>query len=111
LIGVDTPETVDPRKPVQCFGKEASDFTKAHLKGRDITIETDDSQNIHDKYGRLLGYVILADGTNFNKQLIEEGFAHEYTYKTPYKYQTEFKTAEKNAKDGDKGLWNPTACK
>jgi endonuclease YncB( thermonuclease family) len=110
LIGIDTPETVDPRKPVQCFGKEASEYTKNNLKGKKVQIETDDMQDTYDKYGRLLGYVILEDGTNFNQRLIEEGYAHEYTYKTPYKYQKEFKEAQANAKETGKGLWGVGVC-
>lgn len=110
LIGIDTPETVDPRKPVQCFGNEASQFTKNNLLGKEIMIETDSSQDTRDKYGRLLGYVILSDGTNFNKTLIEQGYAFEYTYKTPYAYQKEFKDAEKSAKENLRGLWNPATC-
>ncbi len=111
LIGIDTPETVDPRKPVQCFGIESSNFTKRSLLKRNVKIETDLSQDLYDKYGRLLAYVILEEGTNFNKILLEEGFAHEYTYKVPYKYQLEFKEAEKLANMSKRGLWNPEACK
>ncbi len=114
LIGIDTPETVDPRKPVQCFGKEASDYTKTNLKGKNVTIETDETQDIHDKYGRLLGYVILEDELgnkiNFNERLVEEGYAHEYTYKVPYKYQERFKTAESHARESQRGLWAMNVC-
>jgi micrococcal nuclease len=110
MIGIDTPETVDPRKPVQCFGKEASDYTKKHLQGKSVVIETDAEQDTYDKYGRLLGYVILEDGTNFNKTLIEEGYAHEYTYQTPYRYQKEFKEAEQSARENQRGLWNLETC-
>ncbi len=110
LIGIDTPETVDPRKPVQCFGKEASSYTKENLRGKDVSIETDETQDIHDKYGRLLGYVILADGTNFNERLVEEGYAHEYTYKVPYKYQEKFKAAETHARESQRGLWALKVC-
>lgn len=110
LIGIDTPETVDPRKPVQCFGIEASEYTKNNLKGEKVQIETDDMQDTYDKYGRLLGYVILEDGTNFNKKLVEEGYAYEYTYKTPYRYQKEFREAQTNAKANGKGLWAVGVC-
>lgn len=110
LIGIDTPETVDPRKPVQCFGKEASEYTKNNLKGKKVQIETDETQDTYDKYGRLLGYVILEDGTNFNLRLVEEGYAHEYTYKTPYRYQKEFKEAQVSAKANGKGLWAVEVC-
>jgi len=110
LIGIDTPEVVDPRRPVQCFGREAS--RKAHdlLNGRQVAIETDPSQDTYDKYGRLLAYVFLPDGTLVNKYMIAQGYAHEYTYRFPYKYQDAFKTAERAARSAHKGLWAPETC-
>ncbi|MBI2448248.1 thermonuclease family protein [Candidatus Microgenomates bacterium] len=110
LIGVDTPETVDPRKPVQCFGVEASNRAKALLSGKKVKLESDATQGDRDKYGRLLRYVYLENGTFFNKQMIGDGYAHEYTYDIPYKYQAEFKEAEKQARSGQKGLWSSTTC-
>ena len=110
LIGINTPETVDPRKPVQCFGREASDKAKSMLSGSTISIEQDPSQGERDTYGRLLAYIFLEDGTNFNKYMIAEGYAHEYTYRIPYKYQVEFKAAQADARSGERGLWAATAC-
>lgn len=110
LIGVDTPETVDPRKTVQCFGQEASNFTKKALSGKSVKLEADPSQGDRDKYSRLLRYVVLEDGANFNKLLLSEGYAYEYTYNIPYKYQAEFKAAQKAAENGSKGLWAASAC-
>lgn len=110
LIGVDTPETVDPRKPVQCFGKEASDFTKGLLLGVQVKLESDDSQSDRDKYGRLLRYVFLSDGTLVNQKIISEGYGHKYTYRTPYKYQNEFKDTEHTARENQKGLWADNVC-
>lgn len=110
LIGINTPETVDPRKPVECFGKEASNKAKEILTGKSVRLEADITQGERDKYGRLLRYAFLEDGTNFNKMMISEGFAYEYTYGTPYKYQDEFNQAEKEAMDAQKGLWEPCAC-
>ena len=110
LIGINTPETVDPRKAVECFGKEASSKAKAVLAGRTVRLEADPSHGERDKYNRLLRYVFLADGTNFNKLMISQGFAYEYTYNLPYKYQTEFKLAEKQAREGKKGLWADGVC-
>jgi micrococcal nuclease len=111
LIGVDTPETVDPRKPVQCFGIEASNKVKALLTGKRVRLQSDPSQEDKDKYNRLLRYVFLEDGTNLNLLLISEGYAHEYTYDVPYALQKEFQTAEKSARENEKGLWSPTACR
>lgn len=110
LIGLDTPETVDPRKPVQCFGKEASNKAKELLSGKKVKIETDSTQGDRDKYGRLLAYVYREDGLFYNKHMIEQGYAHEYTYGTPYKYQSEFKTAQKKAQSSQLGLWSPNTC-
>ena len=110
LIGIDTPETVDPRKEVQCFGKEASNKAKELLSGQFVTLESDESQGERDKYKRLLRYVFLPDGTNFNLYMIAEGYAHEYTYDEPYKYQPEFKQAEIDARNNNKGLWSPDTC-
>lgn len=111
LIGMDTPETVDPRKTVQCFGKEASDKAKEILNEKMVSIEADNSQGERDSYGRLLRYVYLEDGTLFNKYMIAEGYAHEYTYQSnPYKYQTDFQETEKQSREAKKGLWNPDTC-
>ncbi|MBI2448626.1 thermonuclease family protein [Candidatus Microgenomates bacterium] len=111
LVGIDTPETVDPRKPVQCFGKEASDRAKMILTEQKVRLEKDLTQNERDKYGRLLRFVFLEDGTNFNKKMILDGYAHEYTYQSnPYKYQQEFKEAEKQAIEANRGLWSASAC-
>lgn len=110
LIGMDTPETVDPRKPVQCFGKEASNKAKELLSGKKVRLEMDPSQGTLDTYGRTLAYVYRDDGLFYNKHMIEQGYAHEYTYRTPYKYQTEFKNAQKTAQANQVGLWSPSTC-
>ncbi|MEO8084706.1 MAG: thermonuclease family protein, partial [Ardenticatenales bacterium] len=110
LIGIDTPETADPRTVVQCFGREAAARAGAMLAGKRVRIATDASQDEHDKYDRLLAYVWLEDGTFVNQALIAEGFAHEYTYDTPYRYQAEFKAAERQARERSVGLWSPDTC-
>jgi len=110
LIGINTPETVDPRKPVECFGIEASNKAKEILTGKSVRLEADSIVGERDKYGRLLRYVTLEDGTNFNKIMISEGYAYEYTYNLSYKYQNEFKQAEKEAKEAKRGLWGDGVC-
>jgi len=110
LIGINTPEVVDPRKTVECFGREASNKAKSILSGQSVYLESDPSQGERDKYKRLLRYVFLADGTNFNLLMIKEGYAYEYTYNLPYKYQQEFKEAERYAKENKIGLWADDAC-
>lgn len=110
-IGMDTPEIVDPRKTVQCFGREAS--TKAHelLDNQVVQLEFDKSVGEQDKYGRLLAYIILPDGKLYNKQMIAEGYAKEYTYQDQtYKYQADFKSAQKDAESASLGLWNISTC-
>lgn len=110
LIGVDTPESVDPRKPVQCFGKEASQFTASLLDHKNVRLEIDTAQGERDKYQRLLRYVFLEDGTLLNKKIIADGYGHEYTYKIPYQHQQEFKAAQNEARIQKRGLWADGAC-
>lgn len=110
LIGIDTPETVDPRKPVQCFGKEASNKAKELLSGKKVRIETDPTQGDFDKYDRMLVYIWLQDGLFFNEYMIKQGYAHEYTYDLPYKYQSDFKAVQTYARENQLGLWSPNTC-
>lgn len=110
IIGLNTPETVDPRKTVECFGKEASAVAKTLLSGKQVTLEADPTQGDRDKYNRLIRYVFLADGTDYSKRMISDGYAYEYTYNTPYKYQKEYKQAQAEAKSAQRGLWAPNAC-
>lgn len=111
VIGIDTPEVVDPRRPVQCFGKEASSYAKKILSNQTVFLESDSTQADKDKYGRLLRYVWLENATlDFGQEMIAKGYAHEYTYQLPYKYQTEYKQVEKNAREARYGLWGDTAC-
>ena len=110
LLGINTPETVDPRRPVECFGKEASNKAKEILAGKWVSVEPDPSQDAYDKYGRKLLYAYTADGTLFNRQMISDGYAYEYTYRYPYKYQQEFKAAEHDARTHERGLWAKNSC-
>ena len=110
MIGIDTPETADPRTTVQCFGKEASDKAKELLTGKKVRIEKDPTQGERDKYDRLLAYVWREDGLFFNRYMVEQGYAHEYTYNTAYKHQSEFKAAEAAAQAQKRGLWAPGVC-
>jgi micrococcal nuclease len=109
LIGIDTPETVDPRKPVQCYGPEASARTKQLLpKGTAIRMERD--AEARDRYGRLLAYVYRAgDGTFVNLALATEGFAHPLTIAPNVAYADRFAAAIADARAAGRGLWS--ACK
>ncbi|SRR5258705_6807914 len=110
MIGLDTPESVDPRKPVQCFALEASAQAKTILGGQSVYLETDPSQNSVDRYGRTLAYVWTASGRLFNLDMITDGFAVEYTYDLPHRYPQDFKATENDARTQERGLWSPGAC-
>lgn len=101
-IGIDTPETVDPRRRVGCFGKEASNKNKELVLGKKVRLEKDVSET--DKYGRLLRYVYVGD-LFVNKYLVEEGYAKASSYPPDIKYQEIFTLAQKTAQSANKGLW------
>lgn len=109
LIGIDTPETVDPRKPVQCFGKEASQKAKKLMLNKKIRLEADETGSNKDKYNRLLRYVYLKDGTLVNEYMVKEGYAFTYI-QFPFKYMTKFKQYQSEAQSANKGLWNVNTC-
>ena len=102
LIGVDTPETKHPNKPVQYFGKEAYEFTKRMVEGKKVRLEYDWQRK--DKYGRTLAYVFLEDGTFLNAEIIKQGYGFAYT-RYPFKYLEEFRKYEREAREKGKGLW------
>lgn len=104
-IGIDTPETVDPRKPVQCFGVEASKKNKEMVEGKMVRLEKDITDR--DKYNRLLRYIWL-DDVLVNLELVKQGFAYSYSYPPDIKYQDLFVKAQQEARDSKQGLWN--AC-
>ncbi len=110
LIGIDTPETKHPSKPVQCFGPQASARAEQLLTGRSVWIEYDSSQSHRDVYGRDLVYVWLGGHTMFNEVMVREGFAHEYTYDRPYRYQQRFRAVEAKARAAGLGLWSRRTC-
>jgi len=110
LIGINTPETVDPRRAVECFGKEASERMKEIASGEIVRLEYDDSQSLRDTYGRLLAYIYLEDGQMINRKMVAEGYAYEYTYLTPYRYQSEFRQLQKLAQTAERGLWSKDTC-
>ncbi|MGB9633682.1 MAG: thermonuclease family protein, partial [Chloroflexaceae bacterium] len=110
LIGIDTPESVDPRQPVECFGREASARVAELLAGQTVFLEADGSQADRDRFGRLLRYLWLPDGRMANYELIDQGYAFEYTFAVPYRYQAPFKAAEARARAEGRGLWSPATC-
>jgi len=105
-IGVDTPETVDPRRPVGCFGREASERNRQLVEGKTVALEKDISET--DKYERLLRYVWVG-GEMVNATLVREGYAMAITYPPDVKYQDLFRSLQEEARDAGLGLWGP-AC-
>lgn len=113
LIGVDTPETVHPAKPVEELGNEASEFTRSRLEGQRVRLEYDQSNatSAHrDKYNRLLAYLFVVDGNmDFNAEIIRHGYAHAYTT-YPFNRSDEFLELQGEARTERRGLWAaPTA--
>lgn len=112
-IGIDTPEIGDSRKKVECYGREAAEFNKQLVEGKEVRLEKDISET--DKFGRLLRYVYLpADrqGVNdlfVNDYLVRQGYAYAATFPPDVKYQEQFREAEKEARENSRGLWS--ACR
>ena len=106
-IGIDTPETVDPRGPVECFGREASDQNSRLVAGRGVELEKDVSET--DSFGRLLRYVYVGD-LMVNEELVRNGYAHAVTYPPDVKYQDRLRALEAEAREKGVGLWAPGAC-
>ena len=105
---MDTPETKDPRKVVQCFGVEASNRAKELLTGKNVYLIFDPANRI-DKYGRTLAYVFREDGYFFNAEMIKDGFANSYT-KFPHPRLEDFNNLQKEARENQRGLWSPSTC-
>lgn len=110
VLGINTPETVDPRRPVECFGEEAAARAKYVLEGQYVELDRDPTQDDVDKYGRLLRYVTLLDGTDVGLAMITDGYAYEYTYRVPYERQEEYRAAQVLAQQAERGLWEPEVC-
>lgn len=105
-IGIDTPETVDPRRPVGCFGKSASDENKKLVGDAVVLLEKDISEK--DRYGRILRYVYVElDGEKVfvNDYLVRNGFAVARTFPPDVRFESQFRDAEREAREGVLGLW------
>lgn len=112
LIGGDTPETVHPFQPVECYGPEASAEARRLLEGRRVKVVYDPTQGDPapggrrvDKYGRDLVYLALPDGRDFMEHMIRGGFAEEYRYRTDYQRMDDYRAAEAQARAQDAGMW------
>ncbi len=102
ILGADTPETKDRRKPVQCYGPEASAYTHARLAGRQVSLETD--SEVRDKYGRLLAYVYV-DGERFDDELLRLGYARLLIIPPNGAHGRALMQAELDARTARRGLW------
>jgi endonuclease YncB( thermonuclease family) len=105
LIGIDTPETVDPRRPVGCFGPEASAYAKHLLGGRRVLLRYD--RELHDRYGRFLAYV-WRSGVFVNARLVELGYARAFPFPPNTAHEALFAALERRAAIAGRGLW--AAC-
>lgn len=110
-IGIDTPETVDPRRPVEAFGHEAARYNLQLVEGREVRIELDVQER--DRYGRLLGYVYVTgdDGREVfvNAELVRQGYARVSTWPPNVRYAEYFHQLEREARQAGRGLWSEAA--
>ena len=105
LLGVDTPETHHPRKPVQCYGPEAAAYTSRRLFGQVVRLEDDVER--HDIYGRRLAYVYL-EGHNYERELLRKGYARLLVIEPNHAHARDMLDDELNARARGVGLWG--AC-
>jgi len=112
-IGIDTPETVDPQRPVECFGREASERNRQLVEGRAVGLEPDVSET--DQFGRLLRYVWVDPSAGsgqarmVNATLVEEGYATASAFPPDVRYAEEFAALEARARAEGRGLWSACA--
>ena len=108
-IGIDTPEIHNPKKTIQCFGKEAMLKNKELVEGKIVRMEKDISET--DRYGRLLRYIFLDNSISskeavfVNQYLVANGFAYMATFPPDVKYEKLFRTEQENARLNNLGLW------
>ncbi len=111
MLGVNTPESVDPRRPVECFGKEASKHMAELVAGKRVLLAADPQADEVDKYGRLLRNVFLEDGTDVNAAIVRDGYAHAYLdFPLNKQRKIELARLQDEAEAAKRGLWNPEAC-
>ncbi len=107
FIGIDTPETVDDHKKIQCYGPESSERVKELLSGKSVALETKPNED-RDDYGRLLRYVIL-DGRDIGATMLEEGYARSLCFAFPHPKCSEYDNLEREARELKRGRWG--ACR
>jgi micrococcal nuclease len=107
-VGMNAPESVKPDWPVECFGKEASARNRELTEGKRVRLTKDVSER--DRYGRLLRFVYLSDGTFVNELLVREGYARVSTFPPDVAKESIFRAAEADARAAKRGLWADGAC-
>ncbi|MEU1981675.1 thermonuclease family protein [Nocardia sp. NPDC019395] len=108
ILGIDTPETVHPNKPVECRGPEATTFAKQELLNRRVAVMTDSTQDERDDNDRLLAYLERDDsGWIYSVEAARAGVARNYVYDEPVQLQPQIAAAEQEAQDAGVGLWGP----
>lgn len=111
FLGINTPESVDPRRPVQCFGKEASHVIKELIEGKRIRLEEDPQSDNRDKYHRLLRNIVLEDGTDVNAMMVRSGYAYAYLSFPLNKFRKKQLSAfQAEAEFNKRGFWADNAC-
>jgi len=111
LIGIDTPESNISASGPECYASEATKKLKELVQTTGtVVLRFDTSQGLRDKYGRLLAYVELPDGTDLGERMVSEGYARQYTYDLPYGRTDQYKQAENDAIQNTRGLWSDKVC-
>ena len=105
-IGIDAPETKHPTKPPDRLGPEATEVNRRLVGGKTVYLEKDVSET--DRYGRLLRYVYLSDGTFVNAELVRLGYAQAISYPPDVKHQDLLTAMQRNAREAGRGLWGLT---
>ncbi len=111
LLGINTPESVDPRRPVQCFGKEASRVLKELVEGDRVHLVEDPQADDRDRYGRLLRHLVTEEGIDVNATLVAQGYAHAYLdFPLGKDRKAQLRRLESEAREAERGLWSPKTC-
>jgi micrococcal nuclease len=108
LLGIDTPETKKPDFTVGCWGPEATEFAKETMLGQRVALQTDPTQDMTDRYGRTLAYLVRADGWDYSIESVRAGVARSYVYHhNPVSRYDAIEAAEAEARSALRGLWGP----